>query len=181
MAYVTAEARRALLDTVAEATDELGIALTALGEAYDQLDEDSADRLEEQLFRPVQHAYGRAKRTHSEFAARHRLSPPDFRPAAHPRPSTGVKGLIDVTVAAVEHAEDILVELQDSMSPVEVGDAELRAGLAEVRATMADLVARAERFASLAGRKRLRWRRAGHPTAPARRCRARSLRRRAVQ
>ena len=49
-------------------------------------------------------------------------------------------------------AEDILVELQDSMSPVEVGDAELRAGLAEVRAPLSGLVASAERFASLFGR-----------------------------
>ena len=33
MAYVTQQARRELLDTVAEATDELGAALAALGAA----------------------------------------------------------------------------------------------------------------------------------------------------
>src|SRR3954454_19584017 len=114
MAYVTAEARRALLDTVAEATDELGIALTALGEAYDLLDEDSADRLEEQLFRPVQHAYGRAQRTHTEFSARHGVPPRTFGPPAHQRPSAGVKDLLEHMVDAVQHADDILVELQDS-------------------------------------------------------------------
>ncbi len=38
-----------------------------LGSAYEQLDDQQADRLEEQLFRPVQRAYGRAKRTHAQF------------------------------------------------------------------------------------------------------------------
>src|SRR4051794_10894063 len=104
MAYVTAEARKELLDTVAEATDEVGIALTALGEAYDQLDEDSADRLEEQLFRPVQHAYGRAKRTHAEFSARHGVAPRTFVPGSRGVPSGGVKGYLEVTVGAVEQA-----------------------------------------------------------------------------
>src|SRR3954465_11842634 len=102
MAYVTAEARRELLDTVAEATDELGIALTALGEAYDQLDEDSADRLEEQLFRPVQPAYGRAQRTHAEFSGRHGLPARTFVPGSRGMPSGGVKGYLEVTVDAVE-------------------------------------------------------------------------------
>jgi len=152
MAYVTAEARQELLDTIAEATDELGVALAALGDAYEQLDERSADTLEEELFRPVQAAYGRAKRTHAEFAARHGLPAKTFAPATHRLPSTGVKGFLDVTVEAVEQAESILVELQDSMSPVEVGDAELRAGLAEVRAILADLSGRAQRFVSLFGR-----------------------------
>ena len=152
MAYITAEARQELLDTVAEATDQLAVALGALGDADDQLDERSADRLEEQLFRPVQAAYGRAKRTHTEFAARHGLPGTTF-PAAPPGlPSTGVKGFIEVTQEAIERAEDILVELQDSMSPVEVGDPELRAGLAEVRAILADLHERAQRFVSLFGR-----------------------------
>ena len=152
MAYVTAEARQELLDTVAEATDELGIALTALGEAYEQLDERSADRLEEQLFRPVQHAYGRAQRTHTEFAARHGLPTRTFAPGSRGVPSGGVKGYLDVAVDAVEQAEAILVELQDSMSPVEVGDPELRAGLAEVRELLSELNARAERFVSTFGR-----------------------------
>jgi hypothetical protein len=152
MAYITAEARQELLDTVAEATDELGVALGALGDAYEQLDERSADRLEEQLFRPVQAAYGRAKRTHAEFAARHGLPGRTFTAASRGLPSTGVKGFLDVTVEAIGRAEDILVELQDSMSPVEVGDPEVRAGLADVRGILADLSGRAERFVSLFGR-----------------------------
>ncbi len=152
MAYVTSEARQELLDTVAEATDELGIALTALGEAYDQLDEQGGDRLEEQLFRPVQHAYGRAQRTHAEFAARHGLPTRTFTPGSRGVHSIGVKGYLDVAVDAVEQAEAILVELQDSMSPVEVGDAPLRAGLAEVRDLLADVSPRADRFVSRFGR-----------------------------
>jgi hypothetical protein len=152
MAYITAEARQELLDTIGEAADELGVALAALGEAYEQLDERSADTLEEQLFRPVQAAYGRAKRTHVEFAARHGLPPRTFAPATRGLPSTGVKGFLEATADALEQAESILVELQDSMSPVEVGDPELRAGLAEVRGILADLSGRPERFVSMFGR-----------------------------
>ena len=150
--YITAEARQELLDTVAEATDELAVALAALGDAYDQLDERSADTLEAELFRPVQAAYGRAKRTHTEFAARHGLPARGFAPAGAGAPSTGVKGFLEHAVAAVEQAEAILVELQDSMSPVEVGDAPLRAGLAEIRDLLADVSARADRFVSRFGR-----------------------------
>jgi len=152
MAYVTEEARQELLDTIAEATDELAAALAALGEAYEQLDEAGADRLEEELFRPLQSAYGRAKRTHAEFATRHGLPPRAFPPGTAGAPSTGVKGFLEAAAEAVEQAENILVELQDSMSPVEVGDAELRAGLADVRATIGDFGARAERFVSRFGR-----------------------------
>jgi len=152
VAYITAEARQELLDTMAEATDELGVAVAALGDAYEQLDERTADRLEEQLFRPVQAAYGRAKRVHIEFANRYGLPGATFASAASGRPSTGVKGFVEVAAAALERADDILVELQDSMSPVEVGDPDLRAGLADVRAMLADLSGRPQRFVSLFGR-----------------------------
>jgi hypothetical protein len=152
VAYITAEARQELLDTVAEATDELGVALAALGNAYERLDERSADRLEEQLFRPVQAAYGRAQRAHTEFAARYGLPGATFEPVLGGRPSTGVRGFVEVAAAALERAEDILVELQDSMSPVEVGDPELRAGLADVRGILAELSGRPQRFVSLFGR-----------------------------
>jgi len=152
MAYITAEARQELLDTVAEATGQLGVALAAIGDAYERLDERTADKLEEQLFRPIQAAYDRAKRTHAEFAARHGLPAGKIEPAPHRLPSTGVKGFLAITADALERAEDILVELQDSMSPVEVGDAHLRAGLAEVRGMLGDLSGRPQRFVSLFGR-----------------------------
>jgi len=101
MAYVSAEARQELLDTIADAIDELGVALAALGEAYEQLDERAADTLEEQLFRPVQTAYGRAQRTHAGFAQRFGLNARAFEPAVRGVPSTGVKGFVADAVAAV--------------------------------------------------------------------------------
>ena len=152
MAYVTAEARQQLLDDMAAAIDAIGVALACLGEAYEQLDEHSADRLEEELFRPVQAAYGRAKRTHAEFAERHGLPGRTFAPGVQRGASGRVKGLLDAAVAAVGEAESALVGLQDSMLPVEVGDAPLRAGLAEVRTLLGDLPARARRFVRVLGR-----------------------------
>ena len=47
------------------------------------------------------------------------------------------QGLLEDAAESVRLAEAILTELQDSLSPVEVGDAELRAGLADVRERMA--------------------------------------------
>jgi hypothetical protein len=152
MSYVTAEARQALLDELAAVIDHLGVALAALGDAYEQLDERSADRLEEELFGPVQRAYGRAQRTHAAFAERHGLPGRTFAPAAHGVPSTGVRGFLERAVEAVADAEDTLVELQDSMMPVEVGDPELRAGLAEVRTLTAELTGAAREFVRVLGR-----------------------------
>jgi hypothetical protein len=152
MAYAASEARKELLDTVAEATEELGAAIASLGAAYEQLDEQSADRLEEQLFRPVQAAYGRARRTHAAFAARHELPARTFQAATAGAPSHGVRGFLDMALDAVERADGTLVELQDSMRPVEVGDAELRAGLAEVRELIAPLPDRARELLRRWGR-----------------------------
>jgi hypothetical protein len=152
MPYTTADARRGLLDTVAGAIEHLGVALAALGEAYEQLDEMSADRLEQRLFRPVQLAYGRAQHTYTAFARRHRLPVRDFAPAPATAPSTGVRGLIDSAVASVAGADAMLGELQDSMAPVEVGDAELRDGLREVRELLGRLDGRSREFIRTLGR-----------------------------
>ena len=141
--YSTAEARQELLDEVAAATDDLGVALAALGEAYEHLDDASGDRLEEALFRPVQAAYGRAQRTHTGFAERVGLPTRTFVPPAAGHPSQGVRGFIDTAVSATTRADDRLGELQDSLRPVDVGDAELRAGLSEVRRLIGDVPARA--------------------------------------
>jgi hypothetical protein len=153
MAYVSAEARQQLLDNIAEAIDEIGVALAALGDAYEQLDEYNADKLEEDLFRPVQVAFGRAKRTHAEFAARHGLKIREFAAQAPPgAASRGVKGFLDSAVESVTVADSVLARLQDSMMPVEVGDEQLRAGLAEVRRLLNPLGEGARRFVSLLGR-----------------------------
>jgi hypothetical protein len=152
VAYVAGEARQEMLDTLAEATDEIAAALSALGEAYEQLTTGPADRLEEELFGPVQTAYGRAKRTHAGFAQRNGLPERTFTPANQGLPSTGVRGFIDSAVDSVAEADDVLAELQDSMMPVEVGDAELRAGLAEVRELLGDVRTRAREFLRTLGR-----------------------------
>jgi hypothetical protein len=152
MAYVTAEARQELLDALAEATDCIGAALGALGDAYELLDETTADQLEDLLFGPVQHAYGRAKRTHSEFAARHGLPRRDFASPAPGAPSRGVKGFLDTAVEAVERADAELAALQDSLMPVEVGDAELRDGMSEVRRQLAEVAGHARQFMRRFGR-----------------------------
>jgi hypothetical protein len=152
MAYITAEARQQLLDDLAGSIDALGAALADLGGAYELLDEQTADRVEEQLFRPVQQAYGRAKRTYGEFAERYRLNPREFPPGRPGPASAGARGLLDRAVDAVAEADDALVELQDSMMPVEVGDAELRAGLAAVRALVEDVRGRAREVLRTLGR-----------------------------
>jgi hypothetical protein len=148
----TAEARQRLLDEIAAAIDELGNALGALGTAYELLDERMADRLEEELFRPVQVAYGRARRTHTAFAERHQLPTRTFTPSEPEAPSHGVKGLVEHVVEAVEECDLLLSELQDSMMPVEYGDPELRAGLAEVRELVGNVESRAREFVRVFGR-----------------------------
>ena len=137
---------------MADAIDEIAAALAALGEAYEQLGTMPADRLEEELFRPVQAAYGRAKQTHAGFAQRHGLPARAFAPAIPGRPSTGIRGFIDSAVDSVAEADAELSELQDSMMPVEVGDAELRAGLSEVRDLLGDVRGRAREFVRTLGR-----------------------------
>lgn len=152
MSYRAADARQQLLDEIAAATDDIGRALTALGEAFERVDDQSGETLEANLFRPVQAAYARARRTHSGFAERHGLPGRTFAPGSAGPPSTGVKGFIDQAVQALAAADDRLATLQDSMMPVDVGDAELRAGLSEVRRTIADLPNHARRFVRVLGR-----------------------------
>ncbi|MCW2966351.1 MAG: hypothetical protein JWM71_123 [Solirubrobacteraceae bacterium] len=152
MAYVTAEARQNLLAEVARGIDAIGVALAALGTAYELLDETTADRLEAELFRPVQVAYGRAKRTYDGFAGRHGLAVGSFPPATAPAPSHGVKPLIEDAVEDVARADDTLSELQDSLMPIEIGDQELRAGLAEVRTLLGEIRGRARLFVRTLGR-----------------------------
>ena len=53
---------------------------------------------------------------------------------------------------AIADADDILADLQDSMMPVEVGDAELRAGLSQVRELAASAQGRAQHLMRRLGR-----------------------------
>lgn len=152
MPYTSAEARQELLDALSGVTDDIGVALGALGDAYEQLDETTADHLEELLFAPVQAAYGRAKRTQGEFADRHGMPRPAAATAPPLAPSRGVRAFVDAAVDAVQRADMSLAALQDSMMPVEVGDAELRAGMAEIRRQLADVPVRAREFVRRLGR-----------------------------
>jgi hypothetical protein len=152
MTYTTADARQQLLDALAGAIEEIGVALASLGEAYEMLDEQTADRLERDLFRPVQVAYGRAKRTHTEFARRHSLPERSFAPAIPTAPSQGVKGFLSGAVEAVGRADGALAGLQDSMLPIEVGDAELRAGLQDVRQLIGGLLGQTRELLRTLGR-----------------------------
>lgn len=152
MAYTTAEARQQMLDDLAHAIDELGVALAALGDAYELLDEQTGDRMEAQLFRPVQVTYGRAQRTHAGFAERHGLPARSFGPAAAGRAARDARSLLDAALEAAAEADQLLAEIQDSMMPVEVGDAELRAGLAEVRELVGPLPERGAALLRTLGR-----------------------------
>ena len=152
MSYIAREARQELLETVAEAAEDIGAALALVEAAYERLDEGSADRLEEQLFRPLQRALGRARRTHSGFAERHGLEARALTPRQSTHAAAQPRELVEDAADAAADAEERLSELQDSMRPVEVGDAELRAGLAAVRERLDPLGDRAREFLRTFGR-----------------------------
>jgi hypothetical protein len=152
VAYSAHEARGQLLDDLAVAIDQLAFALACIGEAYDELDERAADVLEEEIFKPLQAAYGRAKRTHSEFAKRYRLPERSFEERSPGTHSADPRVYLDRAVEAMEQADHAIAGLQDSMMPVEVGDTELRAGLSETRSLIAELPARGRRLVRARGR-----------------------------
>jgi hypothetical protein len=152
MAYTVEEARLQMLDDIAQATDQLAFALACVGEAYDELDERTADALEEQMFRPLQGAYGRARRTHAEFAGRYELPQGTFEPRSPGTHTNDPRVYLERAVEATEQADHRIAEIQDSMMPVEVGDTELRAGLSEVRSQIAELPGRGRRLLHVLGR-----------------------------
>jgi hypothetical protein len=151
MAYTNLEGRQQLLDELGSATEAIGMAIAMLGEAYELLDDQTADRLEELLFRPAQAASARAKRTYGEFAERHRFPARSFAIGAAGH-AVGARGHIDHAVEAIQRADAELAELQDSMLPVEVGDAEVRAGISETRALLGALPRAAHELERTLGR-----------------------------
>jgi hypothetical protein len=138
MAYTSEEARTQILSDLAAAIEQLAFAIANLSEAYEILDDDTADVLEQGMFRPVQLAYGRSKRTYSTFAVRHGLPDRIFEETPPGMHSNDPKVYIQRAVDAIEAADHRIAELQDSMLPVDVGDPELRAGLSETRASIAE-------------------------------------------
>jgi hypothetical protein len=152
MAMTALEARQQILDDLAAANDQLGLSLACLGEAFEQLDVMGAERLEDELYRPVQRAYGRGKRTHAQFAERVGLQRDVFDPPDAGRASQGARAFVERATQAAAEADRRLADLQDSMLPIEAGDGELRAGLSEVRGLLADLPTVSARFLSTLGR-----------------------------
>jgi hypothetical protein len=152
VAISTADARRQILDDLAAALDQLGVAVALLGEAFEQLAVDVADRLEAELYRPVQRAYGRGQRTHTQFAQRVGLPGDTFQPPAPGSTSQGARELVQKMAAAVTDADRRIAELQDSMLPIEFGDGELRAGLSEVRELLEKVPTAAALFLRTLGR-----------------------------
>jgi hypothetical protein len=150
--YTNAEARQELLDALATAIERIGAALAALGSAYEQLDEHNADRLETELFGPVQVAFGRAKAAYGQFADRHGLPGRAFDQPSPGLPSTGAKGFIDDAVDAVTEADNALAALQDSSLPTEVGDEQLRTAIAAVRERLGGVRGRARELERTLGR-----------------------------
>jgi hypothetical protein len=150
--YIAAEARQQLLDDLAGVIGLISLALANFGEAYEQLDDASADRLEAVLFRPVQVAYGRAQRTHAAFASRHKLPGRSFSPRSPGGRPHDARGAIDRAVEAIGSADDAIAGLLDSGFMIDVGDPELRAGLTEIRVLLGDLRLNAREFVRRLGR-----------------------------
>ena len=152
MSYAAADARQQILDEIAAAIEQIALALACLGEAYEALDEHSADRMEEQLFRPAQQALARAQRTHTDFATAHGLPTRSFAVGDVGHGNQTGHDLVGRAADAAHEADRLLAELQDSMLPVEVGDQALRAGMAEVRELVSSVPPGAQGFLRTLGR-----------------------------
>lgn len=152
MAITEREARERILAELGDAIDRIAFAVACLGEAYGLLSVGPADRLEAELYRPVQKAYGRGKRAHAQFAERIGLAGREFDSPSPGRRSQGVKAFVDGALTASAAADRGIAELQDSMLPIESGDAELRAGLNDVRELLAELPNAAREFLRTLGR-----------------------------
>lgn len=152
MARSALEAREQILADLAIAIEQMALAAACLGAAFELLDDLTADRLEAELFRPVQKAFGRAKRTHGQFAVRVGLPGYEFDAPSAGLPSQGVKSFIERAVEASAAGGRTVADLQDSMLPIEAGDPELRTGLAEVRELVDEMPGRAREFLRTLGR-----------------------------
>jgi hypothetical protein len=152
VSYTNAEGRERIVRELRAAADQIALALDYLSEAYEQVDENFADRLEAQLFSPVQAAYARARRTGSDFVGRHGVAGVDGSQAPAAARPHGAPALIEAAGESIEQADQWIAELQDSMLPVEVGDQQLRAGLSETRELLTALPSRAHEIVRTLGR-----------------------------
>src|SRR5215212_9736546 len=119
MAITALEAREQILDDLAGALDQLALAVACLGEAHELLDDITAERLEVDLFRPVQKAYARGNRTLTGFAQRFGVGARELNSPSPGLRSQGVKSFVERAVAASSEADRRVAEIQDSMLPIE--------------------------------------------------------------
>ena len=152
MAITQAEARQQILDDLGGANERIAFAVACLGTADELLSIGPADRLEAELYGPVQRAYGRGKRTRMQFAERTGFEVSEYESPSPGLKSQGAKAFVERAVAAAADADRRLADLQDTMLPVESGDAELRSGLSEVRTLLAVLPGNAREFLRTLGR-----------------------------
>ena len=148
----TLEAREEIVAELGRSIDRIALATACFGQAYELVDEATGDRLEATLFRPVQRALGRAKRAQAAFAGRVNLPVGAPQQPSAGVPSQGVKRFVERGGEAAADADRVLAELQDSMLPIEAGDAELRAGLAEIRELLAEVPTAVREFLRTFGR-----------------------------
>ena len=153
MTYSTNDARIGLLGELAAAIEALARAFALLGAAYELVDEGTGDRLEEQLYGPTQKAYASLRRTHAAYAQEYDMRPqtfdsPDLESHGRAQPREVIEGAIE----ALEEADAILVEIQDSGLGVEAGNQKSRAGVSDVRRQLDPLQGRAETMLGLLGR-----------------------------
>ena len=152
MAYTNIEGREGLLGPLGDAADEVGATLAFISAAHAQVDDRTADRLEELLFGPAQRAYGHVKRAHAEFAARHGLPDRSFAAPAEPPAALRARELIESAAASAERVDEALATLQDDQALLEVGDVELRSGVAAVRENIGVIPGRARELLGTLGR-----------------------------
>lgn len=152
MAISTREAREEILAELGAAVEQIALAGACLSEAYEQLSVMAADRMEAELYRPVQRALGRAKRARSGFAERAGLEEAPIATPSAGRASQGVKAFIEGAVEAAAAADRGIAEIQDSPIALESGDAELRQGLSETREHLTPLAGAAREFMRTLGR-----------------------------
>ena len=101
---------------------------------------------------PMQRAFGRAKRTHSQFAERVGLPVRQFEAPSAGLASQGVKPFVERATVAAANADRAIADLQDTMYPIESGDPELRTGLTEVRGLLERIAPAAREFLRTLGR-----------------------------
>lgn len=152
VAITRQEAVERILSDLGTAIERTAISLACLGGAFEVLTAAPGERLEDELYRPVQKCFGRGQRAHSHFAER--TGNPTVR-FDLPEPgvaSQGARAYVERAVVAAANADRALSELQDTMLPIEFGDAELRAALAEMRELLAPLPLSAREFLRTLGR-----------------------------